>query len=78
MSEITRVPGSYQRPWCACSFELSSNDGREEREYLMAGISNKIRVPDLALMKERGERIVMLPIRFPSTPIRIMHWSPEH
>ena len=26
----------------------------------MAAISNKVRVPDLALMKERGERIVML------------------
>src|SRR6202795_4922147 len=26
----------------------------------MAAISNKVRVPDLGLMKERGERIVML------------------
>src|SRR5438874_13830791 len=46
--------------WRARSFEISSNDGRDEREYLMTGISSKVRVPDLALMKERGERIVML------------------
>jgi 3-methyl-2-oxobutanoate hydroxymethyltransferase len=32
----------------------------DEMECLMAAVSNKVRVPDLALMKRRGERIVML------------------